>query len=831
LLVSAPAGSRAATREQIEADWLRQVAVWYPAKKPAPGKPKPEPPKRAAEAKPAAPAPLVYPTADIVVRARRLAAALRQQAVQTEAQEKELDAVEAQLKAVPDDAPDDARKQLYFRARWAMRRLALANPLLDFEQLLLCKRFTQHTTPDVFLNHMPWVSRPGGDIAVVTGWKGEGEPQVRTLIQGALGPGHVHGMDLWWDGTRVVFAYAKARSDKRAGDRQGHEGRLSEEPTHLFEIGIDGKGLRQLTDDKFWSDVDPTYLPNGDIAFASDRCASAAECNEMGSDDTSCNLYVIRPDGSNLRRLSASKDGDYFPHTLDDGTIAYTRWEYHERSWAFVQSIWFVRPDGTGADALFKQHMGNPWGLEDTRSIPGSNKLVSIATGHHSLPVGPVVVIEHQRGLNESAGIRIVTPNVRPPEGGLPGDPVPEGGVSVHGGFYMHPWALSETTFLASYCYGKPGDDHAHYTVRQQRQTNPTGYGIYLIDVFGAKELLYRDPEISCFTPIPLRPRPRPPVLPDRTDPAKKDAVCTLANVAQGVPGVDSKSVRYLRISEPLAWPYTRGTGGQRYEPDAKGTKVNWTPVRVLGTVPIEPDGSAHFHVPADTAVYFQLLDENQMELRRMRSFISFQPGEQRSCTGCHESRAATPHHATPAFTVATGREPSAPVPPPWGDRPISFLRDIQPIFDKHCVGCHKGIKPAAGLDFTGGLTARHNRAFDTILEKNLVSRSNVHDGAGVTMPLGVRIAQEQASGRAVQGREAREDARVERPDGRGAPAPGYMDRGERPLPRWFHQQAPEPEALRSGRGSRTDLPDRCGPWEAVRELSPGRGRFACRLD
>jgi hypothetical protein len=679
--------------------------------------------KVAATATPAAPTPSAYPTADILARARRLAAELRRQGVDTAAQEKELDEAQAQLKTLPVEASPDVQKALYFRARWAMRRLALSNPLLNFDQLLLCKRFTQETYPDVCLNHMPWVSRPGGDVAVLTGWKGEGEAQVRTLIQGALGPGHVHGMDLWWDGTRVVFGYAKAKSDmpvRGFPGRLGHRTRLSEEPTHIFGIGIDGQGLKQLTDDKLWSDLDPTYLPNGDIAFVSDRCSRSLECNQMPHDETSCNLYVMRPDGSNIRRLSVTKDGDYLPHALDDGTIAYTRWEYQERGLANIHSIWFVRPDGTGADALFRQHFNNPWALEDTRPIPNSKKLVAIACGHHTLAAGPMVVIDHHRGINEPTGINIVTPGVLPSEGGMSGIPVAEGGVAVHGGFYMHPWALSETTFLASYCYG--------------RQTDPTGYAIYLIDVFGTMELLHRDPDISCFTPIPLRPRPRPPILPDLTDPTQKYAVCTLANVAQGVPGVDPKSIRYLRISEPVAWPYDREFGGQRYEPDA--SKVNWTPVRVLGTVPVEPDGSAYFRVPADTAVYFQILDENQMELRRMRSFISFQPGEQRGCTGCHESRAAAPSNQTPASSTAMGREPSVPVPPPWGDRPISFLRDIQPIFDKHCVSCHSGLKPAAGLDFSSGLTATYNRAFDTILDRRLVSRSPFHGDANITMPL-----------------------------------------------------------------------------------------------
>ena len=222
-------------------------------------------------------------------------------------------------------------------------------------------------------------------------------------------------MDLCWDGMRIVFGYAKASSDQPPEgwlDRsQSYRLRRTEEPTHIFEVGVDGSGLRQLTDGE-WSDLDPTYLPNGDIVFVSERCGTSLQCNEYDKDETSCNLYVMRPDGSSIRRLSVNKDGDYLPHSLDNGLIGYTRWEYHERSWAYIQSIWTVRPDGTGADAIFKQHFVNPWALEDVRSIPDSTKLVAIAAGHHTLAVGPLVIIDtagrDQRCRRASASSRRV---------------------------------------------------------------------------------------------------------------------------------------------------------------------------------------------------------------------------------------------------------------------------------------------------------------------------------------------------------------------------------------------------------------------------------------
>ncbi len=666
-----------------------------------------------------------YPIVYAIERGRLLAADLREAGVDTKPFERELGEIEMRLKKGSLDMKGDPQRELYLKARRVVRRLAFSNPLLEMEKLLFVKRFTQETYPDVCLNHMPWVSRPGGDLCILSNpfsQENPGEGEVRTIINGRLGPGHVHGMDLWYGGSRVVFGYAKAKSNEPPKGwldrRTNYDLRRSEEPIHIFEIQIDGTGLRQLTDGE-WSDLDPTYLPSGNIAFVSERCGYSLQCNELDKDETSCNLYIMKPDGSSIRRLSVTKDGDYLPHTLADGTIGYTRWEYQERGWAHIQSIWFVRPDGTGADALFKQHLNEPWALEEARSIPGSRKLVAIATGHHTLPAGPVCVVDPAVGMNDAAGIAIVTPGVRPPEGGMSGTPVGEGGVTDRGGLYMNPWPLSEKYFLASFSYSS-------------KQTEPAGFALYLIDVFGTKELIYRDREISSFLPIPLRPRQKPPVLPDVTDAEIPYAVCTVSDVGFGVPGIRQEEIRYIRIAQRIAWPYDNIHGGQRYA--EKAHPNNWTPCRILGTVPVEKDGSAHFRVPVDTPLYFQILDENFMELRRMRSFISFQPGEVRGCVGCHETRAVAA--ASKTIPAALQKEPSDPAPPPWGDRPISFLRDVQPILNRNCAGCHGGLKPAGGLDLTAGLTAMHNTAFDTIIRHRLVSWSDVQGDARITLPL-----------------------------------------------------------------------------------------------
>jgi len=216
------------------------------------------------------PQPLSRSAAFFLDRGRRLAADLREAGVDTQGFKQQLDELAAQLDNLPDDAPAEAQRELYFQVRWVVRRLAFSNPLVNFDRLLFVKRFTQQTYPDICLNHMPWVSRPGGDICVLENpFASDGTVQrLRDVIDGKLGPGHVHGMDLWFDGDRIVFGYAKSESNEPpikpwppafcAARNVAHQLRETIEPTHIFEIGVHGENLRQLTNHGYWSDLDAT---------------------------------------------------------------------------------------------------------------------------------------------------------------------------------------------------------------------------------------------------------------------------------------------------------------------------------------------------------------------------------------------------------------------------------------------------------------------------------------------------------------------------------------------------------------------------------------------
>jgi hypothetical protein len=457
------------------------------------------------------------------------------------------------------------------------------------------------------------------------------------------------------------------------------------------------------------------------------------------------NIYAISPDGERLRRLSDNKDIDRYPHSLDNGLIAYTRWEYQERHFFEVHAVWQVRPDGTQADAVFNQHLRAPYGLRDTRSIPGGSKLVSIATGHHTFAYGPVVMIDPARGIDDPAAVRSLTPHTLPQEGPPPGPPVPEGGVPDRGGLYQTPWALSETCFLASYSPARPPSGTSG-------GDNASGFAIYLIDVWGNKELIYRDLLHSCSFPMPLKKRPRPIIVAGATDPAAKYATCLVGNVYHDLDEVPRGAVKYLRISQRIGWPLDREVGAMRWIPgnawERKFGFWAWAPVRVIGEVPVESDGSAHFKVPAGAAVYLQALDKEHMELRRMRSHISLQPGEVRGCLGCHETKPKAPgtKWRQPA---ALARGPDTPRPPPWGsERLLGYEWLVQPILERRCVRCHGPDHPDGAVDLSATVAADGlYQSFRTLFgkgprdrgtEKNApvyVSVSNRFDGSAISRP------------------------------------------------------------------------------------------------
>ncbi len=270
----------------------------------------------------------------------------------------------------------------------------------------------------------------------------------------------------------------------------------------------------------------------------------------------------------------------------------------------------------------------------------------------------------------------------------------------MRGHLYTHPYPVGERQFLVS-CKVDPA---AHY------KEVANAYALCLIDTEGQRRRDRADAELSCWHPCRWsrggsRRGCNSPSIGNLPPPTR---LCAVANVYQGMEGIEPGEVKWLRINEALPRYWSTG---RRWNPSLSSSSWNaalWPRVQ-WGVVPVEKDGSAQFVVPANRSIFFQALDGNFREIQRERTYVNYSPGEVRSCGGCHgqANRAVTPGGSpTP---LALTRPPSTPQPQPCdlvengGDgRPgqvIHYPADIQPIFDAKCTKCHGGEEPAAGLN------------------------------------------------------------------------------------------------------------------------------------
>ncbi len=596
-------------------------------------------------------------------------------------------------------APDIATaRNLYLQCRLSLRNAVFALIRDDIPHVAYIERrgfVGQHNISGG--SPSPLRHPPGTDILLDD--VDPDTPPVR-LLNNQLGPGAVRGFDLFYDASRFVFAFASipkwsSQENNYAMQEWKIKGAV---PQDLYEMDVGGSGIRRLTTDTTWNDTEPTYLPDGSVVFASDRGCGASQCGTFEQSTAALNLFRLWPADGRVKRLTYNKDFDRYPHVLNNGLIGFLRWDYQERHLFQPHTLWSMRPDGTQPDAFYKQHFTDgPLSLRDAMPIPGSSKLIAIGTGHHHIPEGVLIRVTPDYGVNNPKGMEILSLGSSPVQGGIAKEiqPVPEGGVldSIHGrgGWYQTPWALDEMRFLAGHT---------------PHLTWSAGYRLVYLDVWGNKELIAESPYREIAYPIVVKPRQAPPKLPEMEDNGGEYATTYVDNVYADLPGVAKGAAKYIRISSRPDWPYFKDDyGALRWIPDF-GFKTtfgywSWSPARVIGTVPVEDNGSAFFKVPARMAVYFQLLDENKMEIRRMRSHVEFQRGEFRSCVGCHETRTDVVV-ASSSYNqgLALKRPPSTPQPPPFGgDKLLDFEAMVQPVFDQRCVSCHGQENPKGGLE------------------------------------------------------------------------------------------------------------------------------------
>ena len=608
-------------------------------------------------------------------------------------------------------APEEC-EQLYLTVRRIKREIMLSNPVLDFSQILLVDMpypagsEWNHETR----HRLGYMAIPGGQLLVVDGLTPN--QNVHRLMPQEPLHGSFWRPDISFDGQRALVSY-KPHNEKAF---------------HIYEINLDGTGLRQITAGMF-DDLDPVYLPDGkNFVFSTSRSYTYVRCMPP------TNAFVLARcalDGEDVYLISQNNEPDYLPSVLHDGRIIYTRWEYTDKPLWRCQSLWTANPDGTMHSTFWGNQSVWPDLLKDARSIPGSNRVMFTGSAHHNWFSGSIGIITPGQGFNFPDGLTKVTADVPWPESGNgPVDPVESPNYHKSGNFgaYYSPYPLSEKDFLVS--------------------ANKRGkFILYLMDVNGNRELIYEGVN-NIFHAIPIRERETPPALVDRVEwptYAERDnpqpGTIFSANVYHGAPAELKDKARFLRILniEPKTYtlwdsrPYI-STGPVVSMIQSEGVK------RILGTVPIEEDGSVWFKAPAGVALHFQLLDENHRALQTMRSFTGLMPGESRGCLGCHESHSTAPDSGLSGNTLALQKTPQTIIPVPWAFDPsyslasndpqlsieeaiqkayrefappetedgadtwdaerrqiarqgtgISYLNDVRPVLDRYCAECHEG--------------------------------------------------------------------------------------------------------------------------------------------
>jgi len=668
---------------------------------------------------PAKTGPKVYATERVIGRGLRLAESLRRLGAEVDAEVKALRQLQAEEEG---DSPIFAARKSgqspggYFRARCAVRRMALKNPLLDFDSILFVKQVPP-AFPHMSDQYYGWWSRPGGGIYVLEGFKGD-SPRVRCLT--ADWPqGSFMQPDLSYDGKKVLFAYCKFYPQIHAVRDKVDKRNLPEDAFyHVYEMELAGGSVRRLTRGKY-DDFSPRYLPDGSIVFLSTRKGQAIQYSRASAGATCqadlpdsyvrCGgdnwrpvpvftLHRMDGDGQDLRPISAFENFEWTPTVAADGRILYTRWDYIDRFNGPFMSLWSTNPDGGNPQLVYGNFTTRPQCVFEARSIPGSQKLVFTAAAHHSNTGGSLALLDRTRGTEYERPLTRLTPEVCFPE---------TEGWPEH--YYHNPYPLSEEFFLVAWS-DRRLPPHSYVDNSQQNPVNASG--VYLYDAFGNLELLHRDPAISSMYPLPIRPHTRPPLLPENVAwDGPQEGRFLVQDVYRGLPGVERGTVKRLRIVgvPPKVQPHMNNP--------VLGVSAEDPGKFVLGTVPVEADGSACFRVPSGVAIFFQALDGDGLTVQTMRSLTYVQPNQTLSCIGCHEHRDLAPRVPSGCGgpPLAAIREPSKLRPGPEGSWPFRYDRLVQPVLDNLCVGCHKpeGIDPqAARFDLTAANSYQNLMSF-----------------------------------------------------------------------------------------------------------------------
>ena len=548
-----------------------------------------------------------------------------------------------------------------------VRQAMLANPVLDFDRLLIIQRqfgekahsvisaplglpsgnsFSQDT-----IRHIGWRN----SISVLSDLRGQGK--ITPLYQ-PVKDVLISDVCLHFEGSRMLF------TSVGVNDRWA-----------LFEADVAGGKVREVTPTNMPSVdfFDACYLPDGHIAMTATAAFQGLPCVDGHS--VMAQLYLLdgrgEPGQRKIRQIGFEQDSDYCPTILNNGRLMYLRWGYTDQMHYFSRVLMHCNPDGTDQREFCHSDSYFPNCFFYARSIPGqASQVVGIATGHHGISrSGRLLIMDPDRGRQEADGVVQEIPGR-----GRKVEPIIKDAL-VNGVWpqFLHPRPLAEP--------GSNAGAGKYFLVAAKLNASAL-WGIYLVDVFDNLTLIKEVEGSALLEPLPLQATPAPPVIPERINPERQDALVLMANIYQGpgLQGVPHGEVRRLRIFSYHFGYMNRGGHA------SVGVESSWDVKRILGTVPVEEDGSAYFRIPANLPVSLQPLDKDGRALQLMRSWLVGMPGENLSCVGCHENQNSTLPLTSPKAAM---RAPSEITPWYGPARPFAYRFEVQPVLDRNCVSCH----------------------------------------------------------------------------------------------------------------------------------------------
>lgn len=598
----------------------------------------------------------------------------------------------------------------------ALRERLLAGQF-GFREMLLVKRKPLDIS-HVYVYHVEGF-RPGGGLYIFRPDEDGGE--LKCIFD--AGEGMITTASLSYDAREIVFAMR--RGGHVASNPVAHIEDISQYPEeasnyHVFRINIDGTGLQQLTHGTH-NNLDPCWLPDGGIAFISDRKPAYAYCYVV----TSPVLYRMERDGSNQKRLSANYLMDFTPSVLNDGRIIYTRWEYVDRAACPIQSLWTINPDGTGLAGYYGNRVISPGTFMDAQPIPNTGGVIAVATNHNGSCRGGIVAIDPSKGANARESVRNLTPEIDIYAHRIGGGPWGNGMLDTGiYGMYEKPFAIDEYHFLVS----KGG-------VIQARDFDANAVSL-LAPVDG----------MGFYSPQPLRERATPVLtgsVMDRDVTLPEDGSVTghwatvfMQDVYSGLePDVQRGEIKQIAVVQEVE--KSTHTPQNNLAPDGSGMRniavfgfqfplvscgATYAPKKVWGFADVQPDGSAAFQVPSEVPIYFLALDAEGRALQRMRTFTHLMPGEVQGCVGCHADRNSVSPIQDRSFAM---RAPQALQEPSWGVKGFSYSEVVQGVFDRNCVGCHNEREHPHGVDLTGDMTDFFNVSYDILCRTGTQAQDN----------------------------------------------------------------------------------------------------------